>query len=135
MASSREERLARRIEQRVVRATMQTFSGPLPPPSMLAEYNDVINSGAERIMAMAEKQQQHRQALETRVVNSNTFDQRLGLVLGFIVMMSVAGAGVWLISSGRDASGATALVTAVAGPVVAFIYGRKRQEADRADKR
>lgn len=30
-------------------------SGPLPPPSDLAQYNDIISNGADRIMAMAEK--------------------------------------------------------------------------------
>ena len=55
--ASKEERLARRVEQRLVQQTMQAFSGPLPPPSMLAEYNNVVQNGAERIMVMAEKQQ------------------------------------------------------------------------------
>lgn len=32
-------------------------SGPLPPPSDLAQYNDIISNGADRIMAMAEKEQ------------------------------------------------------------------------------
>lgn len=133
--ASKEERIARRVEQRIVQQSMQAFSGPLPPPAMLAQYNDILPNGAERIMQMAERQQEHRHSLEKRVVNSNTFDQRLGLCLGFIIMMSVAGAGVWLISSGRDAAGTAALVASVAGPVTAFIYGRRKQEAERAEKR
>lgn len=32
-------------------------SGSLPPPSDLAQYNDIISNGADRIMAMAEKEQ------------------------------------------------------------------------------
>jgi uncharacterized membrane protein len=101
---------------------------------MLEQYNNVVPNGAERLMCMAEKQQDHRHGLERRVVHSNTFDQRLGLVLGFIIMLSVAGSGVWLVSQGKDASGSAALVGSVGGPVVAFIYGRRRQESERSNK-
>src|ERR1700680_2944887 len=132
--ASKEERIARRVEQKLVQATMQTFSGPLPPPSMLAQYNTVVTNGAERIMSMAEKQQAHRLDIEHRVVHGNSFDQRLGLILGFIVMMSVVATGVWCIYIGKDTAGLTALITSVGGPVVAFIYGRKKQSDERKDK-
>jgi uncharacterized membrane protein len=46
----------------------QTFSGPLPPPEILTKYNEAIPNGAERIMAMAERQAAHRQNIELRVV-------------------------------------------------------------------
>jgi len=85
--ASKEERLARRIEHRIVQATMQSFSGPLPPPAMLAQNNDVVPNGAERIMVTADKQQLHRQELEHCVVHRNAVDQRIGLILGFIGMM------------------------------------------------
>ncbi len=134
LMASQEERIAKRVEQKLVRATMQSFSGPLPPPNLLSQYNLVVPNGAERIMAMAEKQQEHRQGIEHCVVHGNKFDQRLGLVLGFIVMMTVAAAGVWCVSIGKDITGLTALVTAVGGPVTAFIYGRKKQAKERADK-
>jgi uncharacterized membrane protein len=131
---SREARLARRVEKRIVQQTMQAFSGPLPPPAILAEYNDVVENGAERILVMAEKQQEHRHGIESRVVRSNTSDQRLGLVLGFVVMMSVAASGVWCVSVGKDITGLSALIAAVGGPVVAFIYGRKKQSDERKSK-
>jgi uncharacterized membrane protein len=83
---------------------------------------------------MAERQQEHRHGLERKVVHSNATDQRLGLFLGFIVMVGVAAAGVWLVSMGKDASGTAALVAAVGGPVTAFVIGRKRQEAERREK-
>lgn len=45
------------IEQRV-------SGGPLPPPEVLKRYNDAVPSGAERIMAMAEKEQKHVHRLQ-----------------------------------------------------------------------
>lgn len=132
--ASKEERLARRVEKRLVQSTMEAFSGPLPPPATLAQYNDVVPNGAERIMAMAERQQEHRHQIENRAIRGNIFDQRLGLILGFIVMMSVASAGMWCVYLGKDTAGLAALLGSVAGPVAAFIYGRKKQSDERKEK-
>jgi uncharacterized membrane protein len=132
--ASREKQIARRVEQRLVQATMHAFSGPLPPPAILAQYNDTVPNGAERIVTMAEKQQEHRQEMEHKVVHANSLDQRLGLIFGFIVMMSAVGVGFWCVVHGKDTAGITALIGAVAAPVVAFIYGRKKQSEERTNK-
>ncbi len=44
------------------------FQGALPPPSMFGQYDQVLPGSADRIMAMAEKEQAHRIAWE----NSDT---------------------------------------------------------------
>lgn len=41
-----------------------TFSGPIPPPDILAHYEKIAPGFAERILAMAERQTQSRIALE-----------------------------------------------------------------------
>ncbi len=40
----------------MVSARQTMFQGPLPPPELLEAYNKIIPNGAERIVAMAEKQ-------------------------------------------------------------------------------
>lgn len=42
------------------------FSGPLPPPSMFGQYDQVLEGSAGRIMAMAEIEQSHRIRWESR---------------------------------------------------------------------
>jgi uncharacterized membrane protein len=46
--------------QKLTRTSVQAFSGPLPPPSVLKGYEEVVRGSAERILVMAEKQQDHR---------------------------------------------------------------------------
>ena len=41
--------------QRIVQSAM--YSGPLPPPQMLREYENILPGMANRIMSMAEKEQ------------------------------------------------------------------------------
>ena len=49
-------------------ATLMTeftaLSGPLPPPEMLAQYEEILPGAAERILSMAERQAEHRQKME-----------------------------------------------------------------------
>jgi uncharacterized membrane protein len=54
-----------------------SFTGPLPPPEVLAKYNETVPGLAERIICMAEQQAKHRQQIETTVIKSNSFVQRL----------------------------------------------------------
>ncbi|MGD7036319.1 DUF2335 domain-containing protein [Methylotuvimicrobium buryatense] len=44
------------------------WQGPLPPPSTLREFDDIIQNGAERIMRMAEIEQQHRHDSEKKLI-------------------------------------------------------------------
>jgi uncharacterized membrane protein len=44
-----------------------SFMGPIPPPGMLAEYNNVIPNGADRVIKMAEKEQAHRHNIEANI--------------------------------------------------------------------
>ena len=60
----------RQIARREV-SLSSTFSGPLPPPETLIRYNDAVPDGAERIIALAERQAAHRMALESRVVDAD----------------------------------------------------------------
>jgi uncharacterized membrane protein len=108
----------------------RSFSGPLPPPEALARYNDVVPGAAGRIIAMAEKQQEHRQELEQRVVFSNAETQKHGLHLGFVIAMTAILGGIWLISIGKETTGLVAIVTAIASLVGVFVYGKSEQKKE-----
>lgn len=134
MPKAQDERIARRVEQKLVQATLQSFSGPLPPPEVLVKYNECVPDGAKRLIEMAERQQAHRQRIESRVVNWNTLDQRIGLFLGFTLAMAVGIGGFWLILHGKDATGIAAVITSLATPAGIFIFGRRKQEKERTEK-
>lgn len=83
---------------------------------------------------MAESQHDHRQALERRVVEANIFSQKVGLILGFIIAMTAIGGGIWLAVLGRSGAGLTSIIAALAALVGVFIYGKKQQGRDLAEK-
>jgi hypothetical protein len=53
----------------VLETSLHSFRGPIPPPSVLAGYNEVEPGFAERIVAMAEKEQSHRHDQENKALN------------------------------------------------------------------
>lgn len=76
-------------EKKMVRAVakvMQSeFSGPIPPPSIIKEYEAILPGAAERIMSMAEMQSAHRQDMEREIISTESRDSLLGIICAFIL--------------------------------------------------
>jgi uncharacterized membrane protein len=113
---------------------MRAFAGPLPPPEVLEHYNQVLPGAAERIIAMAESQHEHRQDLENRVVTSNIEAQKLGTILGFIVAMTMVLGGMWLVHEGKDLAGMASTLAALTSLVGVFVYSKYQQQKELAKK-
>jgi len=133
LLTPQEELLARAVQSFSVRG--EHFSGPLPPPEVLAKYNEVYPGLAERIMVMAETQSQHRQRMETRVINARTRNETLGQVFAFFLSLVFGGGSIWLIHLGKSLEGVGSLITVIAALAGVFIYGRRRQERELEEKR
>jgi len=110
------------------------FSGPVPPPSLLARYNDVVPNGAERILGMAERQSKHRELLEAQVVAANIQGQSRGSLYAFIIALVTILGGMFLIYTGKNASGLTAIIASLVGLTSIFAYSKHQQGKERAAK-
>lgn len=111
-----------------------SFSGPLPHPALLAKYNEVIPNGAERIMAMAERQGAHRESLEARVVAGNVASQARGSIFAFIICLVALVGGFTLIAVGKSADGLASIISSLAALAGVFVYGKYQQRKERLDK-
>ena len=111
----------------VVLHHQETFSGPLPPPAALIQYNEAHPDAAERIIAMAEKQQEHRHKQESRVIAGDSFRASLGLSLGAIIAAGALWMAFHLILNDKTVEGLATVVVALGGPVGAFIYAHKQK--------
>lgn len=72
----------------------QSFKGPLPPPEMLAKYEDVLPGGAERIFKMAETEQNHRVSWERRALRAVTRGQWFGFIIAIVAIFISAALAV-----------------------------------------
>ena len=66
------------------------FSGPIPPASEVKQYEEALPGSGDRILAMAEKQGEHRRKLEVRAQ-----------IAGWILMLTALLGGIFLLAIGK----------------------------------
>ncbi len=115
-------------------SSSMSFSGPLPPPSVLKEYDKVLVGAAERIFKMAEAQANHRQELEKRVVKSDILKSYLGLGAGFLIATLAIIGGSIVANNGQPWAGAAIGGAPVAALVWAFLKGTSARREEREAK-
>ncbi|MFO0016390.1 MAG: DUF2335 domain-containing protein [Synechococcaceae cyanobacterium] len=108
-----------------------SFMGPIPPPGILAGYNNVIPNGADRVIKMAEQEQAHRHNIETTIVGKESFEKRVGLVFAFILALSVLGVSSYLlIFTEKSGYGLTVFIIELGGLVWAFLGAKEKRQRD-----
>jgi uncharacterized membrane protein len=122
------------LAHQVVGIIEQQYSGPLPPPQVLQQYDNIIPNGAERIMAMAEAQSAHRRGLEKDALATDSRNSLLGICFAFIIGMTTVITGGIIISRGHAWPGTFLGSAGLVGLVSAFIYGTKQRRAEREAK-
>lgn len=122
----------REIRQELL--VIEETNAPIPPPTMLARYDQIIPNGAERLMAMAESQQEHRIDMERTVIQSNISSRTQGLWIGGFVIVFALSLSAFLVWHGRDISGSIiaigTLITAFAAYNKGIDEKRSRGEED-----
>lgn len=126
--------IADRIQQEPkeeVRKVVQTvsehaFSGPLPPPSMLNQYDSIQDGFADRIISMAESEQSHRQSLENKSVEAAIKTESRGQNYALAISLLIITGALYLIDSGKEVSGSLLAGGTLTGLAYIFITGKKK---------
>ncbi len=83
----------------------KSHSGPLPDAETLIKYDSVIPNGADRIMKMAENQQEHRMIIEKKIIFEQSSQSKLGQWFGLIIGIVGISCGTFLAYSGETTVG------------------------------
>lgn len=78
---------AKSIIKAMVVMQEESFSGPIPPPAILKQYEEMQPGSADRILKMAEKQSEHRMELEKKAIGGQVDQSKRGQVFGFILAL------------------------------------------------
>ncbi|TNJ36830.1 DUF2335 domain-containing protein [Prosthecochloris vibrioformis] len=100
------------------------FSGPLPPPSILSQYDEIVPNGAERIMQMAEQQLQHRIEMEKRLVEEDTRQGARGQNYALIVSLVAFASAVILGVTGNETAATIIAGIDIIALATVFIVGK-----------
>lgn len=122
------------VQVAMMRTETSIWQGPLPPASELEKYNLAIPGGAERILAMAERQQAHRIALEDFAVKGQITQSGRGQTYAlFIGILGIVGCVVLGLASQTKSSIALGAVS-MGTLAVAFIVGKRQERTSRNNK-
>lgn len=72
----------------------QFFQGPIPHPDILRGYEKISKGSANRIIAMAEKEANHRHYLEERAAKDDSRDSLLGIIAAIVLPIAILTSGV-----------------------------------------
>lgn len=124
------------IQQNHLQVTNSQFSykGPLPPSSELLRYNDACPGAANRIISMAEKQAEHRQCLEKRVVAIQSRNSLVGIISAFVICITTILSGAYCVYSGAGWPGAALSLGGLASLCGVFIYGTNNANNTKQEK-
>ena len=122
-------------------------AGPLPTPETLAGYDDVVPGAGERVISMAEREQEHRHARENEelqiegrralterdFVNGAQGSERRGQWMALLIVIALLGCTATLLAMDKTVEGTLFAAFGVTGLATAFIRGRQ-QESGRSDE-
>ena len=111
-----------------MRVVSASYSGPLPPPAQLEQYNQIVPGAAERLLAMVEREQRHRHSVERAAVEVEREHfvgipkrgQTLAVALALVCLAVAAG----LFATGRTAGGSAVLAGLAGGALFSLVYGK-----------
>lgn len=108
----------------------ELWAAPLPHPEILREYNEIIPGGAERILAMAESQSQHRMGMEDRALTANLVRAGRGQWFGFIISMVALAIGAYGLYNGHEIGGGIIGGGGLTALVSLFVIGKRGQSKE-----
>jgi uncharacterized membrane protein len=128
----------------LIRAERVEFSGPLPSPGIIREYESILPGSADRIFALAESEATHRRGLETRSLEAAIDDQTAfrikesrgqwcGIVVAVLGLSLSAAIAVWGNDTGAYVVSSVLGGGTLVGLVTIFVIGRRSRAADSND--
>lgn len=107
-----------------------SYTGPLPPPEAMAQYEAILPGFTDRLLTNFEKQSTHRMGLENGAI---AHDQKLGSrgqIFGLIVAMFGLLLGGLVIWSGHSVAGTVIATGDLVSLVGLFIYGKESSKRE-----
>ena len=115
----------------VNRQELQQYSGPIPPPVMLEQYNKIVPGAAERILKMAEEQASHRRNLEKQALSTDSRNSTFGIVCALLISAGVLFLAGYAIKLNQPIAASLISAVGIGSLVGTFIYGTCSRRIER----
>ena len=105
----------------------QHYSGPLPQPEALAQYDKIVPGAAERIIKMAEKEMEHRHGIESSMTRNVIRTTVLGIIFAFLSVLILSGSVLYALYRGFDTVAASIAVGSIAAVAGVFMFFKSKK--------
>lgn len=130
--SSKEK--AQHIVQKIEFRQEMFFSGPLPHPALLKQYNEQIPNGAERMMRLVENQAEHRMKMEGIAIPEMQKQSRFGQVFAFVLCLLIVIVSVLFLWKEQYVLAGMLMTFTLVLIATLFIRGKERMGKDIEEK-
>lgn len=121
--------------EKIVKVAAQVFarefSGPIPSPDIMADYENIMAGATDRILSMAENQSRHRQSMESIKVKAESRDSLLGVIFAFMLGAGCIVACVIMVIMVPNAAGvicgSVLGVTGISAIISTFLRNTRKQ--------
>lgn len=117
-------------ETRVAYIQSASFRGPLPPPALFGQYEEILEGSANRILQLTELEQRHRQRWELTAMGLQGADMRRGQWMGFLLGAFGIVAAVFCAYLDRPYIAGLSIGTVLAGILTAFFMKLPKSSSD-----
>lgn len=105
-----------------------SYSGPLPPPSLFRQYQDILPDAPERILRVFEEDSRHIREIQFAGLNAQREDNRRVHWMAFgLILAGFALSGVFAYLDKDWLAGIT-LGTTLTGTISGFLSGRSNRD-------
>lgn len=108
----------------------ENFSGPVPHPKHIREYEIAVPGSGDRLIAMAESEQSHIQRCQAEALAGDIADTREGRRLGFAALALLIIGAILCGVMNKDAIAYALLGAGALGTIGTIIKGRQKSETD-----
>lgn len=113
-------------QQQQVYSRQTFYSGQLPPPNMLNEFEQIQPGFTDRLLTMVEEESKFKREADRRNFKSYHTSTILGMVSALLSVLLVCGVSAYAISAGYGTEAAAIMGTCATAVIIAFLQRRKR---------
>lgn len=116
-------------QQQLAIAKLEMYSGPIPHPDILSQYEKIDPGAAKLIIDNGVEESRHRRELESQSLEYTRRDRRRRDWMGFVIALVIIGIGAFLIEMGHVVSGSLLSGASALGIVGLFLNQGVQSEA------
>jgi uncharacterized membrane protein len=111
----------------VTKVEHASWAGPLPPPAILEQFNQIVENGAERIFSQWELETAHPRAYEASALRGSMWLDGIGRVTAFTFAMAALVVTAWAAWIGQSWVATVLGGGTIAAVAAALVYRGKTE--------